>query len=353
LNARTEWDAALQRSKDNHVFLSWEWLSSWWKHYGQKREFFLVTVIDGDKILAAAPLMISRYNLYGIKLKKIEFIATPASDYHTFLLTDKKTDHVRMMLNYVEQNAMEWDCIELQEIPEDSETARILRIISKEPLNFEEKILTRCPHVFLPNKFEDFIKELSSSFRYNLHRYEKKLRKEFKVDFRICNDIEAVNIFMKIFFDLHQKRWQSQRLPGAFADKRFRDFHLDAARAFIKRGWLVLDFLVLNDEPRAAGYSFKCGYRLFQYLCGFDPQYSKYSIGNLRQMHILKYCIENSLKECDFMRGDEPYKVKWNTSIKRNLEFRAIKRGFVPIVYNWIRKNERLTYALGKHLSVR
>lgn len=356
LDSRLEWDAALQKSKDNHIFLTWEWLSSWWKHYGNKRRFLMVTVNDGRKILAAAPLMSSRYELCGLKLRKIEFIATPASDYHSLLLIEKKRACVKMMLQYAANIATEWDCIELQEISHDSETARLIRTVSKEPLKFEERTLNRCPYVPLPCKLEGYLQSLRSSFRKNLHRYDKKLRKEYKVDFKIWNDIETIDDAMKIFFDLHQKRWESKRQTGAFSDQRFRNFHMDVARSFAEKGWLTLNFVMLNDEPVAASYDFKYGQKLFYYLSGFDPEYSRYNVGHLRHLYLIKHCIENGVKEYDFMRGDEPYKMGWNTSIRKNLEVRAIKRRIVPIAYNWITKNDRfspLTYKLGKHLSIK
>jgi len=175
------------------------------------------------------------------------------------------------------------------------------------------------------------------------------------VDFEICNDIETISNAMETFFDLHQSRWRSQEKPGAFADRKFRDFHLDVAKAFAKRGWLVLNFLMLNGEPVAAGYDFKYEQKLFYYLSGFDPEYSRYNVGHLRHMYLIKHCIENGLREYDFLRGDEPYKMKWNTSLRKNMEVRAIKRRIIPVFYNWITKKERLSplaFGLGRRLSV-
>jgi len=355
LDARTVWDDALQRSLDNHVFLTWEWLSNWWRHYGDKRRFLLVAVRDGKKILAAAPLMSSRYKLYGLEIKKIEFIATPASDYHSFLLTGKKPEYAKMMVEYADHVAPEWDCIELQEVPENSETARVLRAISKEPLRLEERIQNLCPCILLPNTFEDYLRRLGSSWRRNLRRWERKVRRNYKMNFMICNDIETVNDAMETFFDLHQKRWQARKQPGAFSDQRFRDFHLHVARSFAERGWLTLNFLTLNDEPVAAGYAFKYAQKLFCYLSGFDPQYSKYEVGNLRHIYLIKYCIENGLKEYDFLRGGELYKHLWNTFTRRSLQVRATKRKIVPIIYDWLMKNNKLsllTHKLGKRLSM-
>jgi CelD/BcsL family acetyltransferase involved in cellulose biosynthesis len=356
LDSRTVWNDALQTSLDNHIFLTWEWLSNWWRFYGGKRRFLLVTVSDGQKMLAAAPLMSSTYRLYGLDLRKIEFVATPASDYQTFLLTEKKPEYTKIMVEYADHAAREWDCIELREVPENSETLRALRTISREPLRLEERMQNLCPCILLPTAFEDYLRRLGSNWRRNLRRWERKLRQNYKMDFKIHNDIETLNDAMKTFFDLHQKRWQARKQSGAFSDKRFRDFHLDVARSFAERGWLTLNFLTLNDEPVAAGYAFKYAKKLFCYLSGFDPQYSEYEVANLRHIYLIKYCIENGLKEYDFLRGQESYKSRWNSFMRRNLEVRAIKRKIVPIVYDWITKTEELsllTYRLGEHLSLR
>lgn len=355
LDVRAEWNKALRRSTDNHVFLTWEWLTNWWRHYGDKRKFLLITISDGKKILAAVPLMSSMYKLYGLKLRKMEFIATPASDYHSFLLTEKKPEYVKMMLEYADHIAPEWDCIELQEVPENSETTRVLRTLSKEPLRLEERTQNLCPFIVLPSTLEDYLRRLGSNWRRNLRRWERKLKRNYKIDFKIHNDIETVNDAMETIFDLHQKRWQARKQPGAFSDQRFRDFHLDVARSFAEKGWLTLNFLTLNDEPVAAGYAFKYAQKLFCYLSGFDPHFSEYHVGHLRHIYLIKYCIENGLEEYDFLRGVESYKGWWNSFMRKNLEVRAIKRRVIPIVYNWITKNDKfypLTYKLGERLSL-
>jgi len=355
LDARNLWNDALQKSLDNHIFLTWEWLTSWWRFYGDKRRFLLVTVGSDQEIYAAAPLMSSNYKLYGLGLRKIEFIATPASDYHNFLLKENRRDHVRMMIQYASKTDPEWDCFELKEIPENSETARILKTVSDKPLGLETRIQTSCPCVFLPNAFEEYLLSLGSSWRRNIRRWERRLKLNHKVCFEVCSDLEEVNEAMKIVFDLHQKRWRLRKQPGAFADPKFCDFHLDVARSFFERGWLNLNLLTLDDEPVAAGYAFKYAQKLFCYLSGFDPQYSEYEVGNLRHVYLIKYCIENGLKEYDFLRGRESYKSQWNSVMRKNLEVKAIKRKIIPIIYDWIARNNRfsaLTYKLGERLSL-
>jgi CelD/BcsL family acetyltransferase involved in cellulose biosynthesis len=169
-----------------------------------------------------------------------------------------------------------------------------------------------------------------------MRRWSKKLTQDFKVEFKICDSTETIEDNMSSFFDLHQKRWRSQGQSGAFADKTFRDFHRDVAMSFAEKGELNLCFLTLNDEPVSTIYAFKYAQKMFNYLSGFDPQYSEYRVGHLVFLNLIEYSINNGIREFDFMRGDESYKRLWNPMIRKNLKLTAIKKSFVPIIYNWI-----------------
>lgn len=355
LDTKNEWDDAIQRSGDNNIFLTWEWLSTWWKHFGAERIFSLITVREHDKIIAAAPLMSSKYKLAGLKLTKMEFVGTPAADYQSFLLTDRRAECARSMLDYAAHNGLPWDCIEFEDVAQDSETYAALKACSTKNLKFQERNLNICPYITLPNTFEDYLQGLGSNWRRNLRRWEKKMKADFKVNFYIHKDTETLDKAMRKFFYLHQIKWQSENNPGAFANPRFREFHLEVARRFAEKGWLNLCFLTLNDIPVSAIYAFKYQNKMFNYLTGFEPKYSDYRVGHLLFMYSIKDSIKNGLREFDFMRGDESYKQQWNTLIRNNLEVRAIKRRFVPVVYDFITKKEVLTplvTSLGKRLSV-
>lgn len=355
LNSKAEWDDALQRSSDNQIFQTWEWLSTWWKHFGDERIFKLITVRDGDRLIAAAPLMNSKYKLAGLKLTKMEFVGTPAADYQTFLLADKNAECVNLMLNYASGKGSGWDCMEFEDVPEDSETLKALKACSTKKLKFDERSLSICPYITLPARFEDYFQGLGSNWRRNLRRWEKKLKADFKVDFYVHKDVDTLDKAMQKFFYLHQIKWQSEKRAGVFAKPVFREFHQDVAKSFAEKGWLNLSFLSLNDEPVSAIYAFRYRNKMFNYLTGFDPKYGDYHVGHLLFLYSIKKSIEEGLREFDFMRGDESYKQNWNTLIRNNLEVRRIKRRIVPVVYDFITKKDvlmPLATTLGKRLSI-
>jgi CelD/BcsL family acetyltransferase involved in cellulose biosynthesis len=338
------WNEAVQRSVDDNIFLTWEWLANWWKHFGRKRQFLLIALTDDRQIHAALPLMISTYQFFGLRMKVIEFIGTPLSDYQSFVVTDRKATHARMMIEYLRDRVRDWDLVELTHIPEKSETARILSDIPWGRAKLEKLRCASCPYISLPDKWEDYFHTLGPSFRKTLRRNERKLKQNYNVDFRICSDFQPVDDAMNTFIDLNQKRMESMRKVGIFSDSRVRDFHLDLARSFARRGWLTLDFVMLNGEAVAAGYNFKYANKILYYQSGFEPLYSKYSVGSIRHMYLIRHCIDNGMIEYDLLRGMEPYKSHWSTNTRRTFRFRTARKTLLDVISRWIGRNSRVSY---------
>ncbi len=72
----------LQQRVDAKVFMSYEWASNWWKHFGnnKQRSLFIVTVWDGTKLVAVAPFY-KGYSAFGsIKLEtRLQIIGSGGS----------------------------------------------------------------------------------------------------------------------------------------------------------------------------------------------------------------------------------------------------------------------------------
>lgn len=356
---KDKWNDTLTRSRDNDIFLTWQWLSTWWKHFGEGRKLRILLVKDENRILAIAPLMRSKYTfLYLGSLTKIEFIGSPQSDYNHFILTEREMECVRLLLDYLNAHT-DWDYLELRDISENTVSANLLRKTpAKEPFQYqsEERVLDLCPYMNLPDSIEMFMKRLRGDMRRNLRRRMRRLSEKYQVRVKTHSDFNSLKNAMHTFFELHQKRWRTKGVPGVFAHETVRNFHVDVAKSFAEKGWLNLYFLTADDEPVAVIYSFDYEQKKYEYLTGFDPEYSRYGVANLLRMHVIEECIQKGLREYDLMRGDEPYKRNWGTDSKKNLEIRWIRKGAFAKIYGWATKSNTinpLAQKLGKSLSLK
>jgi CelD/BcsL family acetyltransferase involved in cellulose biosynthesis len=329
LNLKKEWNTLLERC-EHSVFSTWEWHSTWWKHFGSDKRLVLLLATDKDKIIGIAPLMYYTRKTLGLRRGKITFIGTPHTDYNDFIIADKTEECLRLFIDHLNKIPEKWNYIELTEIPENSKCIPILSKLSKTLKPFPE-----CPYKPLPKSRDTFWNSLSSNLRQSLRKCSKLMKKSFKVEFEDYSGVQSCVDGMHWLFKLHQKRWESRGFAGAFADEKFRNFHLDIAKSFSEKGLLGLFLLKLSGNPVAAIYGFKDKTKFYAYLSGFDPDYYKFSVGNQLRAYVMEKCIENGLLEFDFMRGGETHKDRWKTLSRWNY-VAVIPRGILSNTFYWL-----------------
>ena len=347
----TGWNQLLSQSLDNNPFLTYEWLTSWWKHFGKGRELKLFTAESQGAVSLVVPVMYSTRKVFGSRRSKVEFVASGDSDYQCFLVTNfqEAARTVNQLIESIMEDSNDADCVVFGEVPEDSVTARLLEGVKGKGFGVSRLAISSCPYVLLPNNYELYSQTLGSNMRRNLKIWEKQALKDYRVEFVRYDQIGTVKEAMKIFFELHQKRQMAKGNCGVFSDSVQRSFHTDVAKAFAEKGWLRLFFLTFNDRPVSAVYSYEYNGKLYAYLCGFDPEYARYRPGHLAFKNLIKYGIEKKLKELDFLRGDEEYKSRWRTMVRNNFEFRIPKRGLKSKFYNWTTNSKTLPYLYRAH----
>jgi CelD/BcsL family acetyltransferase involved in cellulose biosynthesis len=353
---REKWNALLKNNLfGDNVFLTWEWLSIWWRHFREGRKPLVLLVKDEREILAIAPLMLSKYKLPGFgTIKKVEFLGVRHSDYNNFIIIKRVAECMRLIMDYLVDTITDWDWIELKEIPETAENANYLETIfsySPSNLKLKKRVCNLCPYISLPNSFDLLMKGLSKNMRQNLNKYLRKFSEKHRVELKRYDEAGfSVKEAMELFIKLNEKRWESEGLPGSFKSKEpsFRHFHMDVAELFADKGWLGLYFLTADDEPVSAQYTFEYGQKMFYYLAGFDPQYSNYSVGNLIIRFLLERCIQKGFKEYDMMRGDEPYKLLWTRTVRRNFEIKFVRGTCHSRFFDWMLSNETVNHLAEK-----
>jgi CelD/BcsL family acetyltransferase involved in cellulose biosynthesis len=301
----------------------------------------ILCIEDKNEIIGIAPLRQSRLGFIGpFGFDVVEPLGTrglmpEGADYTGFMLVERKADCLRMIFNHLVEYD-DWDFIYLTDVPETSVIPNLLTEASRDiPLKFELEKGAFCYYLPLPNSNEMLLRELGKKPRNNLRRCMRNLEKDFQnVKLKGYHEFGSVEEAMKIHFDLNQKRWKSRNMRGAFNTQEVRDFYIDVAKVFADRGWLALYFLAINDEPIAGLYSFEYDKKMLAAVSGFDPDYIRYSVGNLLHWKVIEKSIEKGLKEYDFLKGDETYKSYWTAKYRRNLKITFVNKKFNSRLYN-------------------
>ena len=74
------WNHLLQISHINSIYLTWEWLYTWWQTYGEGRELFIICSFKGSHLIAIFPLLKRKRIKLGLHEQIVlEFLGTGES----------------------------------------------------------------------------------------------------------------------------------------------------------------------------------------------------------------------------------------------------------------------------------
>jgi len=339
---KTEWDNLLEKSDNQSIFLTWEWLYHWWMHFKVGKELFILTVRNKEtnEMMGIAPFCIQRKKLfYFIPLRIIKFLGTEevASDFLDFVIYPGMEDGILSAIYaYLDKNNHLWDIVEITDIEENS----ISLDFFKKNVNGRHKIIEldaqKCPYMTLPDSYDLLLQSLSPNMRENLKRRSRKIEKRNGMYFSILKD-EAIKESVDKLFILHNDRFKSKRKTNisesAFNSIELKHFHYDIASEFIKRNWLKLYFLSLDGESVASLYTFKYKNNLFYYQSGLNPDWNEWGLGTALFGHAIKESINDGLKEFHYLRGNEAYKSKWTKKAKATKNITLLKKNFIGCFY--------------------
>jgi CelD/BcsL family acetyltransferase involved in cellulose biosynthesis len=336
---REEWNQILSKSLHNCFFLTWEWVYTWWKKLKGERRLFILLAIDEEKIVGIAPFIISSFKIFKvIKIKVINFLAQgePAdSDYLDFIILP---DYVEVVLenfvDYLKRVKNDWDAINLCDILDSSPyISHFCKNLRKKNLSFKvTHIPEGSPYIVLPSSWEDYLKSIGYKTRYNLRKFDRKLKKDYQVEFKKIEDKKEIEENFYKFIEMHEKRWEEKGEFDYFLMPSFDQFNLEVINLALEKGWLEFYVLLINNREAGYLYGFNYDKKIYGYQASFDSQFGRYGLGMLQISYWIKNSIEKGLKEFHFLSGDEPHKFKFTKISKRCISILVRKRNISGIL---------------------
>jgi CelD/BcsL family acetyltransferase involved in cellulose biosynthesis len=173
------------------------------------------------------------------------------------------------------------------------------------------------PHIDVAGvAWEKYLAGRSRGLRNDVGRKMRSLRRDHQVKLRRSATAE-VRSDMDTLFRLHEARWGTREGASAMADPAVREFQRDLARAAQEHGWLRLYLLEVDDEPVAAWYGWRVGDRFSYYQAGFDPNWSRQSVGFLLLAETIREAIAEGAADYDLLRGREAFKIRFANAERR------------------------------------
>ena len=294
------WDRILAQSSAPTIFQERWWQKTWWDHFGGESDLVLLLVGDSLGTVGIAPL--------AFRGEVLEFLGgSDLFDYRDFIVArGREETFCSMLLDHL--NQMSWRELRLDSIREDSPTMDIFpRAAEAAGMSVETEVEDVAPVAVLPPTWDEYLAGLSKKDRHELRRKIRRLDRAGQVGWRVCESPDEVRGMMSDFLRLHRA---SSPDKAVFMTDEREAFFMDAAEAAAQLGHLSLGVAALDGQPVASCLGFDYGGAYLLYNSGYDPAYSRLSVGIVSKALAIQGAIEAGKGVFDFLRGSEDYKYR-------------------------------------------
>lgn len=333
-----EWNALAGDSP----FQSWDWLATWWKHYGNvvrrdgdrdsaqtnERQLYVLAVFDNAsdrKLVGIAPWYLDRTRIKGNLLRWLGS-GEVCTDHLSLICSPENTESVAAAVaDALTTQFDDWDRIDLNAVDTgDKAVDHLLAHLEDHDCLVSRQLADSCWALELPSTWDEYLAGISKSHRKQLRQLERRVVESDRVQWHRATTAAEFEQAWPVLVDLHQRRRRSLGEPGCFASRVFHDFHYEVATRLLGRNQLRLSWMELDGTPAAAEYHFADPTATYAYQGGVDPDRLAEEPGRLSTILCLKAAIAEGHKQLDFLRGDEPYKAHWRATPRETYDYRII-----------------------------
>ncbi|MBI4547778.1 MAG: GNAT family N-acetyltransferase [Ignavibacteriae bacterium] len=318
-----EWNETLDKSKLPLLYLTHEWMVSWWKCLGKNgKQLFVLVVREGNEIIGIAPFMLVKERFLGAPVKKIEFISmmkyadspTNCAASLDFIIRDRYEQVIETIMSHL--NRYRWHFIRLNPVPENSQTIKLLaQEALKHDFEYIKYPVSMNSVIDVDKSWKDYFLSLSKNFRKRLVNNEQKLQQNIAITYRCVQSYEEMKEAFSTILDIEKRSWK-WNAGVSINSAAFGDFYKIFVEEASKKERISI-WMMKFDEKYIA-YDVTAGYKgtLETLKSSYDVAYRKYSPGHLLTLKEFEHFFQNGAQKINLLWGDFETKKRWNVRLE-------------------------------------
>ena len=329
---RGDWNVLLQKSPNQDIFLTWEWLFSWWKCYGSHKELQIITAWCGDDLVGIAPFMLYTRKKYGLKFRLLCSLGIPECDVSGFILCNDDQRVPEAIWSFIDQIKSNWDILEFYQYLEEYSHLNVFENHFRQ-LGYKVS-QNKDRHLYIPieEEWQIFFQSRSKKLRHDLTRRLKRARENGKISYKHYSGQEISYQHINTIFKINQH----SQYPHVYQIGEERAFLQELLNSMASNGWLDIHLFYFNDTPVAYRVGFIYKYRYGDWRSGFDTNYNDLAFGKILLMQIIEENFLRKNREIDFLRGEEDYKERWHPMERFYVNMQVVSpMNFLAIITFW------------------
>lgn len=345
-----QWDALLQKSEADSIFMTYDWINTWISVSGPSLSIYTIVVYNEEELVGIAPFYQDTLALFGLlsfNCLRIQGDKNSSSEYQDLIL------HPACPSAIIEKIAEA-----ISQITEDTSFFWVPYTSTKsgasgrfqelfERLNIEtQQREFEYFKISLPASKTEFDAKLTSKQRNNIRRYKKILAKKDRIRAIDLIDRGSADDAVETLRILHNMNWHSRGKQGVFERKPvFHDFIAAYSTLAREKHQLMAICLLLNERPIAIRFGYLYNNVFFEMQAGYDPEHNGSGICAID--FAIKFSINRQINTYDFLAYAGEYKRRFNAQAQPGRSFFASSRRLLPRLINLLG-----IWPTGKYISI-
>jgi CelD/BcsL family acetyltransferase involved in cellulose biosynthesis len=331
-----EWEDLHGQCPQATPFQSWAWLYSWWEYYGEGYELRLITVRHEGLLVGIIPLMLKRRWGHG----RLLFVGTGLGDYLDVIVRagweDKALESGAQALKKMEG----WRIADLQQLRPEATALGLHRWWDGcRTYVWQDS----CPGVEI-KPWDELLASLSRNLRSTVRRSLRRAAAD-GLQRKVADPSNTKQAAQRLVA-LHKEAWRERNINPEHLTQRFEAFTVAAIERLAYRGLGSVSELWQDEEVLIScflifGRDF-CG----SYILGTSQKaMQQYQWSSLYIWDAVEIARGRECSYLDLLRGEEPYKLRWNSRIipTHRLILGRHRRAWMPYAgYHTLRSRAKL-----------
>jgi CelD/BcsL family acetyltransferase involved in cellulose biosynthesis len=325
---REVWNALLGNSYTDSVFLTQEWVVSWWESFGQPSgELFVVVIRNEGQVCGICPLVLQQEEFHRYRIRKLVSL----TNYHTprfdFIFRGNAEVLMKELLDFLNRK-IQWHVLQMTYVPPESQTLSALKLLSDQKIVIvNEENCLRSPFITIKTDFETYYHALSKKFRHNTDYALRQLNKIGPVEFEEIQNSSNIIQDLKEGFEIEKQSWKGDLGTAILTKPEEWKFYQSVAQLAARKGWLRLYFVKIGNQRIAFDYCLSYKNRVSLVKVSYNPAFGKYSPGTLlRKWELQKLFAEQNTECYDMLGTASEWKLRWTSEVSHLQEVHVFPR---------------------------
>lgn len=320
------WDGILQKSQNNLLFLSFDFIKTEWENIGweleegKKLRPFVVVVKENDEILGLFPFVKERKQLYGMPVTMIRSLGHTYLDRSDVIITDKPRAAVEKMFQYFEESDTSWNLLLMQNIIRNSPFTSIAADLHKKnKFKLGVKHGYQSPYVEKNMPWPEYVKSRPRSVQKVIKNKTNRLERNVgKITTCVYNTPAEVESALQTAFDIDSRSWKSLEGTAISSTERSRQYWKSLTSYLTVKGQVKIWILWVDDKAIAFEYNVLHDKKVYSLKKSYDKEYQRYSPGLLLKYKVMESIWQEDVVEIDLLGISDISKEQWTNKKRKH-----------------------------------